>query len=213
MCNICSHCKYGSRKSATKHDFRFFIQFLLRQLACRGAHDLWSFHLYISPPEVSWLRVGSRRFSKATVPMSAQSAGWPSGDGQIAELMRTLDWAAAPMGPQASWPQSLRTLVNMMLSSTVQRVVFWGPDYVTLYNDAYATTIGSKHPGVPGQPAAFHCNELSDDLKPLLDSVCTTGETQSAHDRPFKINRNGYAPPPATHARSPNRHTTSHAQP
>jgi hypothetical protein len=31
-------------------------------------------------------------------------------------------------------------------SKTRQIVLFWGPDFVALYNDAYAPTIGGKHP-------------------------------------------------------------------
>ena len=80
----------------------------------------------------------------------------------------------------------------MMLPADAQMVVFWGPEFITFYNDAYATTIGDKHPGALGSYAADTWRELWDDLEPLLRGVWTTGQTFTAKDRPFKINRYGY---------------------
>ncbi|HTU09805.1 MAG TPA: PAS domain-containing protein [Allosphingosinicella sp.] len=102
------------------------------------------------------------------------------------------DWSASPVGPPDAWPQSLKTTVGLMLPAMAQIVLFWGPDYVALYNDAYAPTIGDKHPGALGRPAAESWSELWDDLEPLLASVRDTGETVFASDRPFRINRFGY---------------------
>jgi hypothetical protein len=33
-----------------------------------------------------------------------------------------------------------------MLTAQAQIVLFWGREFVALYNDAYAPTIGDKHP-------------------------------------------------------------------
>ena len=79
-----------------------------------------------------------------------------------------------------------------MLPAMAQIVLFWGPDYIALYNDAYAPTIGDKHPRALGRPAREHWAELWDDLEPLLRSVRETGETLFAKDRPFHIERHGY---------------------
>jgi two-component sensor histidine kinase len=63
---------------------------------------------------------------------------------------------------------------------------------VALYNDAYASTIGDKHPRALGRPARENWAELWDDLEPLLRHVLETGETVFAKDRPFYIERHGY---------------------
>jgi PAS domain S-box-containing protein len=107
-------------------------------------------------------------------------------------LIEAHDWSASPLGPPATWPQSLRTTVGLMLPAMAQIVLFWGPDYVAVYNDAYAPTIGDKHPRALGRPAREHWAELWDDLEPLLRSVRETGETVFAKDRPFHIERHGY---------------------
>jgi two-component sensor histidine kinase len=79
-----------------------------------------------------------------------------------------------------------------MLPARAQIVLFWGPQFVALYNDAYAPTIGEKHPRALGRPAQESWTELWDDLEPLLRRVLDTGETVFAKDRPFYIERHGY---------------------
>ena len=78
-----------------------------------------------------------------------------------------------------------------MLPAQAQFVLFWGETYVALYNDAYAPTIGTKHPQALGRPAEDNWRELWDDLEPLLRGVRETGQTFSAKDRPFYIERRG----------------------
>ena len=70
--------------------------------------------------------------------------------------------------------------------------MFVGPEFLAFYNDAYAPTIGSKHPKALGRPASEGWSELWDDLHGMLNGVYTTGGTISAKDRPFYIERFGY---------------------
>jgi PAS domain S-box-containing protein len=79
-----------------------------------------------------------------------------------------------------------------MLSAQAEIVMFWGEDFVALYNDAYAPTIGEKHPQALGRPARENWAELWDDLEPLLRSVLDEGKTVVAKDRPFYIERHDY---------------------
>ena len=70
----------------------------------------------------------------------------------MARRIRDHDWAATPLGPMDDWPDTLRFGLNLLLPSMAQMVLFWGPDLRTFYNDAYAPTIGTKHPHVLGRP-------------------------------------------------------------
>jgi PAS domain S-box-containing protein len=96
---------------------------------------------------------------------------------------------ASPLGPVANWSNALTAAVRMMLPSRAEIVMFWGPEFCALYNDAYAPTIGDKHPHALGQSARIWWGELWDDLGPLLQGVRDTGETFWAKDRPFYIER------------------------
>jgi len=117
---------------------------------------------------------------------------FPGAASPMRDMFETHDWSGTPLGPPGGWPQSLTNAVGLMLPAMAQIVLFWGPDYVALYNDAYAPSIGNKHPQALGRPARENWSELWDDLEPLLASVRDTGETVFAKNRPFHINRHGY---------------------
>jgi len=115
-----------------------------------------------------------------------------TGGGVMGPLMRDHDWSGSPLGHPEHWSSSLKTTVGLMLRAEAQIVLFWGAAFVALYNDAYAPTIGDKHPRAIGRPARENWTELWDDLEPLLQGVRDTGKTFSARDRPFYIERHGF---------------------
>ncbi|MFJ4391980.1 ATP-binding protein [Pseudomonas soli] len=117
--------------------------------------------------------------------------GFMRGGGEVSCLLQAMDWGHSPLGPPDTWSAALKGVVAMLLSAQAQIVLFWGPQYAALYNDAYWPTIGDKHPGALGQPAQAHWRELWDDLEPLLRGVRETGVSFSAKDRPFYIERHG----------------------
>ncbi|RXH16772.1 response regulator [Bradyrhizobium guangzhouense] len=118
--------------------------------------------------------------------------GFPSDGGELGAMMRALDWSGSPLGPPNQWSQALKTTVSMLLAAQAQIVLFWGPQYVALYNDAYAPGIGANHPRALGRPAIENWGELWDDLEPLLSGVRQTRKTFAAKDRPFYVERHGY---------------------
>jgi PAS domain S-box-containing protein len=117
---------------------------------------------------------------------------FPLGGGEMGALVRALDWSKTSLGPISAWPSHLKATISLMLPAQAQIVLFWGPEFVALYNDAYAPTIGNKHPRALGRPARENWAELWDDLEPLLRRVLETGETVFAKDRRFYIERHGY---------------------
>ena len=100
--------------------------------------------------------------------------GFPPGGSRVGALIRAFDWSTTSLGPIAGWPANLKSAVSLMLPAEAQIVLFWGPEFVALYNDAYAPTIGEKHPGALGRPARENWAELWDDLEPLLRRVLDT---------------------------------------
>lgn len=112
--------------------------------------------------------------------------------GAVGDLLRSPLIESSPLGEPDTWPDSLKALMSTVLPVQAQIVLFWGPDYIALYNDAYAPSIGDKHPGALGRPAIENWRELWDDLEPLLRGVRETGQTFAAKDRPFYIERHGY---------------------
>ena len=112
--------------------------------------------------------------------------------GAVGDLLRSPLMQGSPLGAPSYWPDTLKALMGTILPVQAQIVLFWGPEFVALYNDAYAPSIGEKHPRALGRPAIENWRELWDDLEPLLRGVRETGQTFAAKDRPFYIERHGY---------------------
>jgi hypothetical protein len=65
--------------------------------------------------------------------------------GEMGALMRSTDWSKTALGLVSTWPQSLRTTVSTCLNSRFPILIWWGPEMVMLYNDAYRSILGNKH--------------------------------------------------------------------
>ncbi len=109
-------------------------------------------------------------------------------------LMRAYDWSRNPLGPVASWPQSLRTAVSMMLASKFPMLVLWGEEYIQLYNDGYRPVLGAtKHPAALGQCARECWPEIWEGtLRPMFGQVMAGGDPVWSEDLLFLLDRNSY---------------------
>lgn len=121
----------------------------------------------------------------------AEPAQFLAGGGNVGALMREKDWSFSPLGPPDSWPQSLRTVVGLLLQSRFPMFVAWGKDLGFLYNDPYAEILGAKHPAALG--SRFHdiWSEIWSDISPLIDAAMA-GQATYREDLPLVMNRKGY---------------------
>lgn len=106
-------------------------------------------------------------------------------------MMRTFDWAATPLGPQAAWPQTLRTVTRLVLQHPFAMVVLWGPELIQVYNDAYRVIMGDRHPAGLGQPTRECWPDVWAFTAPVYEGVMTRGETFEFTDRRLVISRGG----------------------
>jgi PAS domain S-box-containing protein len=110
----------------------------------------------------------------------------------LAELIRERDWAATPVGRVERWPPSLRTALSICLESRFPILIWWGPEFVMLYNDAYAPLIGSKHPAALGQRGADCFPEIWEIIGPMLAGVRERGESTWSDDQLLLLERRGF---------------------
>src|SRR5688572_20392288 len=114
-----------------------------------------------------------------------------TGGGDVGALMRTHDWSTSPLGPPASWPQSLRAVVSLILQSRFPMFVAWGKDLGFLYNDPYAEILGAKHPRALGRRFDDIWSEIWADISPLIDAALA-GQATYREDLPLVMNRKDY---------------------
>ena len=115
-----------------------------------------------------------------------------NGSGEMGELTRCFDWAGHTLGPPETWPQSLKTTLSIILNSRFPMFLFWGPDSICFYNDAYRPSLGNngKHPAI-GQPGAVIWPEIWTTISPLIEQVMNGGEASWNEDLLLPIYRNG----------------------
>jgi signal transduction histidine kinase/DNA-binding response OmpR family regulator len=124
--------------------------------------------------------------------VSFRSAGEATEGGTVAELIRSRkDWGA--LGHPDAWPQSLRTILRVMLASRYAMWLGWGPDFAFFYNDAYREqTLGKKHPWALGRPASEVWAEIWETIAQRIDHVMATGEATWDEGLLLFLERNGY---------------------
>jgi len=115
-----------------------------------------------------------------------------AGGGELGARIRGHDWAVTPLGPAPAWPQSLKTAVRIMLTSRQPIWIGWGPGLTFLYNDAYKSIIGGKHPGALGRPTADVWREIWADIGPLLATAMGGVEGTYVEEQLLIMERNGY---------------------
>ncbi|MEP6845321.1 MAG: PAS domain-containing protein [Panacibacter sp.] len=116
------------------------------------------------------------------------------GGGETAKLIAAIDWTQTSLGSIESWPQSLYTTLSIILHSKFPMFLFWGPDLICFYNDAYRPSLGNdgKHPSAMGSPGEDVWPEIWDIIKPLIDQVLNNGEATWSEDQLIPIYRNGH---------------------
>jgi two-component sensor histidine kinase len=94
------------------------------------------------------------------------------GGGEMGALTREYDWTKTPLGPPAAWPQSLKTAVRILLTSQHPMFIWWGPDLIQFYNDAYRQTMGAeRHSSALGQRGRDCWEEIWDIIGPQIEFV------------------------------------------
>jgi len=114
------------------------------------------------------------------------------GGGEMGERIRGFDWSTTPLGAPQTWPGSLRTLVQVLLTSRQPMFIAWGPARTMLYNDGYAPMTAHRHPGALGRPFAEVWADIIDAVGPIMDAAYA-GTPTYMDDIEFLMERDGKA--------------------
>jgi PAS domain S-box-containing protein len=110
----------------------------------------------------------------------------------MAERVRAYDWASTPLGPMEQWPQSLKIALGICLNSRFPMFVWWGPQQINIYNDAYVPMLGKRHPAALGRPARESWNDIWAVVGPQAEAVLTRGEATWNERVVLMMERHGY---------------------
>jgi len=111
------------------------------------------------------------------------------GGGEVGKAIRDVDWATTPLGPIENWPVALKTTVATILNSHFPAAIVWGPDYTTIYNDAFRPILGNKREAM-GRPFSEIWQEAWDEIGEIA-ARAYAGEATFIEDFPLEIDRFG----------------------
>lgn len=98
------------------------------------------------------------------------------GGGECAALIRSIDWSRTPVGAIEDWPSTLTTTLGIMLHSRHPMFLWWGPELIQFYNDAYVPSFGKgKHPAAMGQRGEECWPEIWSIISPQIRDVMERG--------------------------------------
>ena len=95
---------------------------------------------------------------------------WLQDNGEMAGQIRRHDWANSPLGPLEHWPDVLKTTVSLSLASHFPQAIVWGPQLITLYNDAFVPILGDK-PHALGRPFSDIWKEAWHEISPIAEAA------------------------------------------
>jgi len=105
-----------------------------------------------------------------------------AGGGEMGERIRCFPWSESVLGAPEHWPSGLRTSLRTLLTTQHPVFIFWGPDLICFYNDAYSRSLGpEKHPSMLGQPGKQVWPEIWEIIGPQIEQVMR-GEGATWHE-------------------------------
>lgn len=107
-------------------------------------------------------------------------------------LARSVDWSRTPLGEPESWPAALKTTLGTLFNSRFPMFLWWGPELIQFYNDAYLPSFGvGKHPAAMGQRGVECWPEIWPIIGPQIHDVMERGIPSWNEDQLVPIERNG----------------------
>src|SRR3954451_21060746 len=116
-----------------------------------------------------------------------------AGGGDVGRDLLAVDWGKTPLGAPESWPRSLATIVQVLLTSRFSMWMAWGSELTFFCNDAYRRdTLGEKYPWALGRPAREVWAEIWPDIGPRIETVLRTGQATWDEALLLFLERSGY---------------------
>ncbi|HET7815656.1 MAG TPA: ATP-binding protein, partial [Candidatus Baltobacteraceae bacterium] len=84
-------------------------------------------------------------------------------------------------------------MTEHVLGSGFGHLLWWGPEHVQIYNDAYRPILGTKHPQALGQRSAECFAEIWDIIGPMIERPYHGGLPSTMEDLDLDLNRYGFA--------------------
>lgn len=108
-------------------------------------------------------------------------------------LFRNTDWVRNGLGPYKNWDTTSQLFTNFVFADSRAACLWWGPEYVAIYNDAFAEVCHGVHPALMGSTYAEILPEIWPHIHAMFEESIKTGVGQNVTpEAPLLVERNGW---------------------
>ncbi|ANI79703.1 PAS domain S-box protein [Sphingobium sp. EP60837] len=109
----------------------------------------------------------------------------------MGDRIARFDWSRTSIGPIDLWCNAMKSMLGFVLRSPVPIVTLWGDKGVMIYNDAYRSFAGARHPSLLGTNVLEGWHEVADFNANVMQKVYREGGTLSYKDQELTLIRDG----------------------
>ena len=92
------------------------------------------------------------------------------------------------LGPIDEWSSDLRGMCNLIMASPHPSAMYWGPEHVAIYNEAYVAIAGKNHPELMGNRYSDVWAEIWPAIAEVFANAMSNAQTtMKDDDRKFLI--------------------------
>ncbi len=113
-----------------------------------------------------------------------------AGGGAMGAAIAAHPWAETPLGPAEDWPAALKITVSTLVNSAFPQCLFWGPELISIYNDAFIPLLAEKHPSL-GRTMREVWAEAWDEIGPIA-ARAMSGHPTFIEDFELELARSGH---------------------
>jgi signal transduction histidine kinase len=108
-------------------------------------------------------------------------------------LTLNTNWARTALGPLRDWSPTLRLFTRFMLADARPACLWWGPDFIAIYNEAYMPLAAQMHPALMGSTFIQGYPDLWPQIGPYFAKCRRTGSGVSySSATPTLVERKGW---------------------
>jgi signal transduction histidine kinase/DNA-binding NarL/FixJ family response regulator len=115
------------------------------------------------------------------------------------DVINNVDWESTPLGPMEKWPERLQQTFSQVIADSRPIAIYWGPEFTTVYNEAFRQICGSKHPQCLGQSVTSIWPDVLQKLKDALKTQPQKLRASMEDESRFFVERGGADAPRETY--------------
>ncbi|KAI5203950.1 putative histidine kinase HHK15p [Aureobasidium subglaciale] len=127
-------------------------------------------------------------------PASPDGVDWTQDipDSEHVRFFRSIPWHYTSLGPVESWGTTLRIYTYQVFADNRPGCIYWGPDKIAIYNEAFVEPAGGSHPFLMGHTFAEVYPEILDNIMPVFEMATQTKKAVPVEEIPLMVKRNNF---------------------